>query len=63
MGTAGCAADDDAAPADANDGTEATNARSDATFDVAYATCITDSTTAAILRTDLLRGRGGFHSK
>ena len=63
MGTAGCAADDDAAPADANDGTEATNATRDATHDVAYATCINDSAAAAIVRTDLLRGRGGFHSK
>ena len=62
------AAADDAAVADANDGTAATNATRDATYDGAYATGKHDGAAAAIrraelVRTDLLTGRGGFYSK
>ena len=68
MGTAGRAAADDAAAADANDGTAATNATRDATYDGAYATGKHDGSAAVIrraksVRTYLLTGRGGFHSK
>ena len=66
MGTAGRVVADDAAAADANDGTASTNATRDATYDGAYATGKHDGTAAAIwraesVRTDLLTGRGGFY--
>ena len=68
MGPAGRTAANDAIAADANNGTAATNATRDATYDGAYATGKHDGVTAAIwsaesVRTDLLTGRGGFHSK
>ena len=68
VGTAGRAAANNAAAEDANDGTEATNATRDATYDRAYAIGKHDDAAASIrraesVRTDLLTGRGGFHSK
>ena len=65
MGTAGLAASDDAAAADANDGTSATNTTRDVTYDGAYATTKHVEAAAAIrraksVRTDLLTGRCGF---
>ena len=68
VGTAGCAAVDDATAADANDGTAATNVIRDETYDGAYETSKHDGAAAVIrrvesVRTDLLTGRGGFYSK
>ena len=65
MGTAGGGAANDAAAVDENDGTAATNATRDATYDGAHATGKHDGAAAAVrhaesVRTDLLTGRGGF---
>ena len=64
-GTTDSVAADDAAAADANDGTAATNATRDATYDGAHATGKHGGTAVAIwraepVRTDLLMGRGKF---
>ena len=66
MGPAGRAAANDATSADANDGTAATNATRDATYDGTHATGKHDGTAATLWRaepvwTDILTGRGGFY--
>ena len=62
----GRAAADDATPADANDGTSATNAAGDVTNDDAHATGTHDGTPKAVwrarpVRTGLLTRRGGLY--
>ena len=66
MGPAGHAVADDAAAADVNDGTAATNAAGDTTHDDAHAAGKYYGTPTAVwrarpVRTDLLTRRGGFY--
>ena len=68
MRTAACGTVDDTTAADADDGAAATNAARSAAWYDASAIGKHDDAAAALrraesVRTDLLTGRGGFHSK